>query len=127
MPPKILIVDDSSTTLLMEEMLIKKYTKFDVVLAHDGREAIAKALSEHPSLILMDVVMPKMDGFAACREMRRQASLEKVPIILLTSRGEPENVEAGFESGCNDYLTKPIESQELIQMVNGYLPVGKDR
>ena len=127
MPPKILIVDDSSTTLLMEEMLIKKYTKFDVVLARDGREAIAKALSEHPSLILMDVVMPKMDGFAACREMRRQASLEKVPIILLTSRGEPENVEAGFESGCNDYLTKPIQSEELIQMVNGYLPVGRDR
>ena len=127
MSPKILIVDDSNTTLLMEEMLIKKYTKFDVTLAHDGREAVAKALSEHPSLILMDVVMPKMDGFAACREMRRQASLEKVPIILLTSRGEPENVEAGFESGCNDYLTKPIQSEELIQMVNGYLPVGRDR
>jgi CheY-like chemotaxis protein len=126
MPMKILIVDDSNTTLLMEEMLIKKYTKFDVTLARDGREAVAKALSEHPSLILMDVVMPKMDGFAACREIRRHAALEKVPIILVTSRGEPENVEAGFESGCNDYLTKPIESQELIQMVNNYLPAGRN-
>jgi CheY-like chemotaxis protein len=127
MLPKILIVDDSTTTLLMEEMLIKKYTKFDVVLAHDGQEAVAKALSEHPSLILMDVVMPRMDGFAACRAMRREPKLEKVPIILVTSRGEPENIESGFESGCNDYLTKPIESQELIQMVNGYLAVGQDR
>jgi len=126
MPTKILIVDDSNTTLLMEEMLIKKYTKLDVTLAHDGQEAVAKALSEHPSMILMDVVMPKMDGFAACREMRRHATLEKVPIILVTSRGEPENVEAGFESGCNDYLTKPIESHELIQMVINYLPVGRN-
>jgi CheY-like chemotaxis protein len=75
----------------------------------------------------MDVVMPKMDGFAACREMRRQEKLKKVPIILVTSRGEPQNVEQGFESGCNDYLTKPIEGNELVQMVNGYLAVEEGR
>ena len=127
MPPKILIVDDSNTTLLMEEMLLKKYTNFDVVLARDGQEAVRKALAEQPSLILMDVVMPKMGGFAACREMRRQEKLRDVPIILVTSRGEPDYVETGFECGCNDYLTKPIDSNELIQMVNGYLAVEKAR
>ena len=127
MRPKILIVDDSMTTLLMEEMLLKKYTNFDVVQASNGQEAVKVALEELPSLILMDVVMPKMDGFAACREMRRQEKLKKVPIILVTSRGEAENVEKGFESGCNDYLTKPIESNELVQMVNGYLGVEEGR
>jgi DNA-binding response OmpR family regulator len=127
MRPKILIVDDSVTTLLMEEMLLKKYTNFDVVQARNGREAVKVALEELPSLILMDVVMPKMDGFAACREMRRQEKLKKVPIILVTSRGEAENVEKGYESGCNDYLTKPIESNELVQMVNGYLGVEEGR
>jgi CheY-like chemotaxis protein len=127
MRPKILIVDDSVTTLLMEEMLLKKYTNFDVVQARNGQEAVKVALEEQPSLILMDVVMPKMDGFAACREMRRQEKLKKVPIILVTSRGEPQNVEAGFESGCNDYLTKPIDSNELLQMVNGYLGVEEGR
>jgi len=125
MPTKILIVDDSETTLLMEEMLLKQYTKFDVILAHNGQEAVEKALAEMPGLILMDVVMPKLDGFGACKEMRRHPELREVPIILVTSRGEPENVETGFESGCNDYLTKPIQSQELIQMVNGYLAVGQ--
>jgi CheY-like chemotaxis protein len=127
MRPKILIVDDSVTTLLMEEMLLKKYTNFDVVQARNGQEAVKVALEEQPSLILMDVVMPKMDGFAACREMRRQEKLKKVPIILVTSRGEPQNVEQGFESGCNDYLTKPIEGNELVQMVNGYLAVEEGR
>jgi CheY-like chemotaxis protein len=127
MRPKILIVDDSSTTLLMEEMLLKKYTNFDVVQARNGQEAVKVALEELPNLILMDVVMPKMDGFAACREMRRQEKLKKVPIILVTSRGEAENVEKGYESGCNDYLTKPIESNELVQMVNGYLGAEEGR
>jgi CheY-like chemotaxis protein len=127
MPAKILIVDDSSTTLLMEEMLLKKYTNFDVVQARNGQEAVETAMAENPDLILMDVIMPKMDGFAACREMRRQEKLRETPIILVTSRGEPENVETGFESGCSDYLTKPIESQELIQMVNGYLAAEKAR
>lgn len=127
MPAKVLIVDDSQTTLLMEEMLLKQHTKFDVILAHNGQEAVEKALTELPSLILMDVVMPKLDGFGACKEMRRHPKLRNVPIILVTSRGEPETVEMGFESGCNDYLTKPIQSQELIQMVNGYLAVEQDR
>ncbi len=127
MPTKILIVDDSSTTLLMEEMLLKKYTNFEVLQARNGQEAVEMALAEQPSLILMDVIMPKMDGFAACREMRRQEKLREIPIILVTSRGEPQNIEMGFESGCSDYLTKPIESQELLQMVNGYLAAEKAR
>jgi two-component system alkaline phosphatase synthesis response regulator PhoP len=127
MRPKILIVDDSMTTLLMEEMLLKKYTNFDVVQARNGQEAVKVALEELPGLILMDVVMPKMDGFAACREMRRLEKLKRIPIILVTSRGEAENVEKGFESGCNDYLTKPIDSNELVQMVNGYLGAEEGR
>lgn len=125
MATKILIVDDSSTTLLMEEMLLRKYTNFDIVQARNGQEAVQKAMAEQPDLILMDVIMPKMDGFAACREMRRQEKLRDTPIILVTSRGEPQNVEKGFESGCNDYLTKPVESHELLQLVNGYLTANK--
>jgi DNA-binding response OmpR family regulator len=118
---KILLVDDSSTTLLMEEMLFREHTNYQLVLARNGEEAVQTAIAEHPSLILMDVIMPKMDGFAACREMRKHASLKRVPIIMVTSRGEAGNVEEGFESGCNDYVTKPINGAELIEIVNGYL------
>ena len=118
---KILLVDDSSTTLLMEEMLFREHTEYGLVLARDGEEAVQKAITEQPNLILMDVIMPKMNGFEACREMRRHAALNRVPIIMVTSRGESCNVEQGFESGCNDYVTKPINGVELIEMVNGYL------
>ena len=121
MEKKLLLVDDSSTTLLMEEMLFRTHTKFQLVLARNGEEAVRKALAETPSLILMDIVMPKMNGFAACREIRKHPALQRVPIIMVTSRGESWNVEEGFESGCNDYVTKPFNVAELIQIVNGYL------
>ena len=121
MEKKLLLVDDSSTTLLMEEMLFRTHTKFQLVMARNGEEAVRKALAEMPSLILMDIVMPKMNGFAACREIRKHPALKRVPIIMVTSRGESWNVEEGFESGCNDYVTKPINGAELIEIVNGYL------
>lgn len=118
---KILLVDDSSTTLLMEEMLFREHTRYGLVMARDGQEAVQKAIAEKPNLILMDVIMPKMNGFEACREIRKHAPLQRVPIIMVTSRGESYHVEQGFESGCNDYVTKPINGPELIEMVNGYL------
>lgn len=118
---KILLVDDSSTTLLIEEMMLREHTQYELVLARDGEEAVEKAIAEQPNLILMDVVMPRMNGFDACREMRRHEALRKVPIIMVTSRGESYNVEQGFESGCNDYVTKPIDGAELVEIVNGYL------
>lgn len=121
---KILLVDDSNTTLMMEQMLFGGCPDYTLVLARDGREAIQKALAELPDLILMDVVMPNMDGFNACREMRKMEKLRRVPIILVTSRGEPSNVETGFASGCNDYLTKPINGRELLDMVSAYLGNG---
>lgn len=121
MEQKILLVDDSSTTLLMEEMLFRQHTNYELVLARNGEEAVQTAIAETPSLVLMDVIMPKMDGFAACREMRKHTSLKRVPIIMVTSRGESCNVEEGFESGCNDYVTKPINGAELVELVNGYL------
>jgi DNA-binding response OmpR family regulator len=118
---KILLVDDSSTTLLMEEMLFREHTAYGLVMARDGQEAVQKAIAEQPNLILMDVIMPRMNGFDACREMRKYATLQRVPIIMVTSRGESYHVEQGFESGCNDYVTKPFNGAELIEMVNGYL------
>ena len=102
MPKKVLLVDDSTTTLMMEEMILKQRTKYDCVTAKDGLDAIERALSEQPDLILMDVVMPRMNGFEACKRIRTQDPLKNMPIILVTTRGEEQYVEAGFQSGCND-------------------------
>lgn len=121
MSQKILIVDDSMTALLMQQAVFSRYPQYNLVTARDGREAIQQALQERPDLILMDVIMPNMDGFSACREMRKREELRRIPIILVTSRGEACNVEEGFASGCSDYLTKPIVEKELLRMVNTYL------
>jgi DNA-binding response OmpR family regulator len=117
---KILMVDDSATILMMERMILSKLA-CDLITATDGEEAVAKALTERPDLILMDVVMPKMNGFDACRRIRAEESTRGTPIIMVTTRGEMANVEAGFESGCNDYVTKPIDATELLAKLRNYI------
>ena len=121
MRAKVLLVDDSNTALLMGEMVFKEHTPYEVVTARDGEEGVRKALTEKPDLILLDVVMPKMDGFTACQKMRTLKSLETVPIVMVTGRGEPANVETGYRCGCNAYLTKPIDAHELLEMVRMFL------
>jgi len=82
------------------------------VTASDGQEAVEKAQQERPDLILMDVVMPRMNGFEACKMIRQQSSTHEIPIVLVTTRGEESYMEAGFQSGCNDYITKPVNGAE---------------
>jgi CheY-like chemotaxis protein len=117
---KILLVDDSTTILMMERMILNK-GPYDLVTAANGEEALAKAKSERPDLILMDVVMPKMNGFEACRAIRADQDIKHTPIIMVTTRGEGLNVEQGFESGCNDYVTKPINTTELLTKLRDVL------
>ena len=117
---KILLVDDSATILMTERMILTK-GPYDLITAKDGEEAVQKALAERPDLILMDVVMPKMNGFEACRRIREEESISSTPIIMVTTRGEVDNVETGFESGCNDYITKPINAPELMAKLRNYL------
>jgi CheY-like chemotaxis protein len=120
-PKKILLVDDSKTALMMERAIVEKRTKYQCVTASDGQEAVSKAIKEHPDLVLMDVVMPRMNGFEACKQMRQQAATREIPIVLLTTRGEETYMEAGFQSGCNDYLTKPVHGEELVKLLQSYL------
>lgn len=118
---KVLLVDDSATALLMEQMIFKNRTNFDLIIAHDGQEAVEKAVAEMPDLIVMDVVMPRMTGIEALRQIRLHEATRHIPIILATTRGEPENVEIGYSSGCSDYVTKPINGAELISKIEDLL------
>lgn len=120
---KILLVDDSATTLMMEQMVLRGQA-YQIVTARNGREAVAVAASERPDLILLDVVMPEMNGFEACRRIRQQEITQSVPIIMVTTKGEEQNVETGFESGCSDYITKPINGAELLTKIRSYLDAG---
>ena len=121
MKKKILLVDDSSTSLMMHSMILNKHTNYELATASDGEEAVRKAGEEIPDLILMDVVMPKKNGFETCREIRGNQKTAHIPVILVTTRGEEQCVETGFESGCNDYITKPVNAQELVLLVQSYL------
>jgi CheY-like chemotaxis protein len=118
---KILLVDDSRTALMVERSILEKRTTYQCVTASDGLEAVTKASTERPDLVLMDVVMPNMNGFEACKKMRELAETRNIPIILVTTRGEETYMEAGFQSGCNDYLTKPVNGEELIRVLQSYL------
>jgi DNA-binding response OmpR family regulator len=104
----------------MERMILSK-SDYEVVTARDGLEGLEKARAERPDLILMDVVMPRMDGFEAVRQLRQQEDTRSIPVIMVTTRGELQNVEAGYESGCNEYVTKPINGLELLAKVRSCL------
>ena len=117
---KILLVDDSNTVIMLHRMILSEYP-YTLVIARNGKEAVHKAITEKPDLIFMDVVMPQMDGFTACRTLRDHPDFEKTPIVMVTTRGEPANVKQGYESGCTDYITKPFEAGELLQRLQRYL------
>ena len=120
---KILIVDDSSTALMAAQVLLRR-ASYGVITARDGTEAVANATRELPDLILMDVVMPRMTGIEACLALRAQVSTRFIPIILVTSRGEPDSLAAGYASGCNGHVTKPINGGELATQLREQLGEG---
>jgi CheY-like chemotaxis protein len=119
-PKKILLVDDQNTVLMMERLVLQG-AGYETVLARNGIEAIQKALLEHPDLIIMDIVMPEMDGIAACRTLRAREETKTVPIIMCTTRGESTSMQAGYDAGCSDYITKPFKGVELVTKVQEYL------
>jgi DNA-binding response OmpR family regulator len=117
---KILVVDDSDTSLMMG-LLVLKRAAYDVIIARDGAEGVEKAAAEKPDLILMDAVMPRVDGFAAARELRRRDDTRGIPVILLTSRNEADRRAAAAEPAASDSLTKPLEPEALLEKVRVHL------
>ena len=117
---KILLVDDSSTILMMEKFILRN-DPYVVVTASNGEEAVRKAVTEKPDLILLDVIMPRMSGFEACRLIRDDDASKNIPIIMVTTRGEAANIETGWLVGCTDYVTKPINATELLAKVRSLL------
>jgi CheY-like chemotaxis protein len=117
---KILLVDDSNTILMMEKFILRN-DPYELVSASNGEEAVLKAAEHQPDLILLDVIMPRMGGFEACRLIRENELTRSIPVIMVTTRGEAANVETGWASGCTDYVTKPINAVELLAKVRSIL------
>ena len=116
----VLLVEDNEDNRIVYSTILKHFG-YEVTEALNGEEGIAKARSEKPDLILMDVVMPKMNGFEAVRHIRENVQTRGVPIVMVTSKAEAESMETGYESGCSDYIIKPIDSLELVAKVKNLL------
>ena len=114
---KILLIDDDK---LIVEPLVRSLTQrnYEVHVAHDGEAGLASALSIKPDIVLLDVMMPKMDGWEVCRELRQQSG---VPILMLTALGDEVDRILGLELGADDYLTKPFSTRELIARIKAML------
>ena len=117
---KILLVDSSRTSLLLERMILDPEA-YELLVALDGEQALEVVKAEQPDLILMDAVLPRLDGLATLRRLRAARETRLTPVILVTTRAEPESVEKGWESGCSDYIAKPIDAEELISKVRSCL------
>lgn len=117
---KILIVDDDDDILdLLEFNLAKE--GYQIFKASDGKEAVQKALEIHPHIVLLDIMMPNMDGIQACQEMRKEEKLNDAYIIFLTARIEEYSEIAGFSAGADDYINKPIKPGALISRIKAVL------
>ena len=122
---KILIVDDYPANIkILGELLRGKY---ELLVATNGLKAIAIAKEKMPDLILMDVMMPEMDGFSAASVIRKDELTADIPIIFITAKGETEDIVKGFDAGGQDYITKPFNPQELLSRVNTHLELKQSK
>ena len=114
---KILVADDDLNICELLRLYLEK-EGFEVVMAHDGEEAVAKFESEKPSLILLDIMMPKLDGWQVCRQIRQKSDC---PIIMLTAKGETFDKVLGLELGADDYVVKPFDTKEIVARIKAVL------
>ena len=118
--PVVLAADDDEDILSLVTFRLER-SGYTVLQARDGAEALELALAEKPDLAVLDVMMPKMDGFELTRRLRAHEATSRMPIILLTARAQDSDVQEGFDAGADDYLRKPFSPQELRSRVQAIL------
>jgi CheY-like chemotaxis protein len=113
MANKVLIVDDTETMRLAEQMMLAG-EGYEIDIADDGIDAINKIAASRPDLVLLDIMMPRMDGIECCRRIKTDDRLKDIKVVMVTTKSEYERVKEAFAAGCDDYVTKPIDKNELI-------------
>jgi len=116
MPKKILAVDDERHIVRLVQVNLER-AGYIVVTAFDGKEALEKVASEQPDLVVLDVMMPYLDGFGVLQELRKNGATRDLPVIMLTAKAQDADVFRGWQSGVDCYLTKPFNPMELISFV----------
>ncbi|MFQ5898728.1 MAG: response regulator [Candidatus Methylomirabilia bacterium] len=121
-PPRILIVDDNRTNLDILQTRLAAHN-YEILTATDGEEALAITRQAQPDLILLDVMMPKMDGIEACRQLKADPSLPFIPVVMVTAKADSKDIVAGLEAGGDEYLTKPVDQAALVARVKSMLRI----
>jgi len=110
---KVLIADDHPEAVELVRVTLED-EDYEIVNTSNGKETLKKARAEKPDIVLLDVVMPKMDGFEVCRQLRKDPQTKEIPIVMLTDKGQEVDKERGREVGADDYITKPFSPSTLL-------------
>ncbi|NQU66078.1 MAG: response regulator [SAR324 cluster bacterium] len=121
---RILIVDDNKNNRQILSLVIKK-KGYQVSVAANGKEALESVAAQPPDLILLDIIMPEMDGFETCRRLKKMEGTAQIPIIFATSLARSENIEKAFEVGGSDYITKPFIREEVYSRIKLHISLNK--
>lgn len=124
MKPKILIVDDEPNILLSLEFLMKK-NGYEVFIARDGSEALDILDNETPEIILLDIMMPKVDGYEVCQFVKSHPLMKESRVIFLSAKSKEADITRGYEAGADLYMTKPFSTRELMSKVKELTPDKK--
>ena len=117
---RILLVDDEVD--LVETLRFSLENEgYNVLVSHDGEDALNQARKENPDLILLDLMLPKLDGYKVCRLLKFDENYKHIPILMLTAKTQEKDKLLGKETGANDYITKPFDTDELLKKVKSYL------
>ncbi len=119
---KILVVDDEELTTELAKTFLEKHG-FDVIIAFDGEEGLSKAQAEKPDLILLDVMLPTMDGFAVCKKLKESDDFKNTPILMFTAKGLSSDIEKGQSVGADEYIIKPFSGKALVATIRKHLGI----
>ena len=120
---RILVVDDEIYIVHILDFSLGM-EGYEVLTALDGEQALEKARSEQPDLIVLDIMMPKLDGYETCKRLKADPEIKDVPVILLSAKGRNVDQKVGFEVGADDYITKPFSPRKLVERINAILGHG---
>ncbi len=120
---KILVVDDEIYIVHILDFSLGM-EGYEVLTALDGEQALEKARAEKPDLIVLDIMMPKLDGYETCKRLKAEDDTKAIPVILLSAKGRNVDQKVGFEVGADDYITKPFSPRKLVERINAILGQG---
>jgi DNA-binding response OmpR family regulator len=113
---RILIIDDEEDFVQIVKMYLEHY-RYEVITAGDGQEGLEKARAEKPDLIVLDLMLPKIDGYKVCGLLKRDAGYAKIPVIMFTAKAQEKDIKLGQEMGADAYITKPLEPEVLLYKI----------